>query len=62
MTKTAYVSVTYLFSFESKDFNLPDNCDKDEFYELVSKKMEDLLEFVRQETDMCYNDLEITIE
>ena len=62
MGKMAYVSVTYLFSFEPKDLNLNENCDKDEFYELVSKKMEDLLKFVRQETDMCYNDLEITIE
>ena len=31
MTKMAYVSVTFLYSFEPKELNLDDDCTKDEF-------------------------------
>ena len=39
MTKMAYVSVTFLYSFEPKELNLDDDCTKDEFCDAVEDKM-----------------------
>lgn len=61
MGKMAYVSVTYLFSFEPKDFNLDDDCTKDELYEETNIHMEKALSLVQQATGLAYNDLEVTV-
>lgn len=61
MGKMAYVSVTYLFSFEPKDFNLNEDCSKKEFYEATEIHMDEALTLVQQATGLTYNDLGITI-
>lgn len=39
MRKMAYVSVTFLYSFEPKDLNLDDDCTENEFRAAVEDKM-----------------------
>lgn len=39
MRKIAYVSVTFLYSFEPKDLNLDDNCTENEFRAAVEDRM-----------------------
>lgn len=57
MRKMAYVSVTFLYSFEPKEFNLDDNCSEDEFRTAVEDKMKE------EETIMprSFDDIEIII-
>lgn len=57
MRKMAYVSVTFLYSFEPKDLNLDDNCTEDEFRAAVEDRMR------KEEMIMPYsfNNIEITI-
>ena len=61
MGKMAYVSVTYLFSFEPKNFYLEEDCSKEEFDEATNTHMEEMLSLIQQATGLNYNDLEITI-
>ena len=39
MRKIAYVSVTFLYSFEPKDLNLDYNCTEDEFRAAIEDRM-----------------------
>lgn len=39
MRKIAYVSVTFLYSFEPEDLNLDNNCTEDEFRAAVEDRM-----------------------
>ena len=41
MRKMAYVSVTFLYSFEPKELNLDDDCSEDEFYVAIEDKMKE---------------------
>lgn len=61
MGKMAYVSVTYLFSFEPKNLNLNEDCSEEEFYEATEIHMNEALALVQQATGLTHNDLEITI-
>ena len=58
MTKMAYVSVTFLYSFEPKELNLNDDCTEDEFRDAVEDKM--------REEEMImprpFDDIEIIID
>lgn len=58
MTKMAYVSVTFLYSFEPKELNLDDGCTEDEFRDAVEDKMKE------EEMIMPYpfDDIEIIID
>ena len=57
MRKMAYVSVTFLYSFEPKDLNLDDDCSEDEFRAAIEDKMK------KEEMIMPYSfdDIEIII-
>ena len=57
MRKMAYVSVTFLYSFEPKELNLDDDCSEDEFRAAVEDKMKE------EETIMprSFDDIEIII-
>lgn len=61
MGKMAYVSVTYLFSFEPKNLNLNEDCSEEEFYEATEVHMNEALTLVQQATGLTHNDLEITV-
>lgn len=61
MGKMAYVSVTYLFSFEPKNLNLNEDCSEEEFYEATKIHMNEALTLVQQATGLTHNDLEITV-
>lgn len=39
----AYVSVTYLYSFEPSELGLDDNCSNDDFFTAVEKRMNEEL-------------------
>lgn len=57
MRKIAYVSVTFLYSFEPKDLNLDDNCTEDEFRAAIEDRMK------KEEMIMPYSfdDIDINI-
>lgn len=59
--KMAYVSVTYLFSFEPEKLNLNEDCSEEEFYEATEIHMNETLTLVQQATGLTHNDLEITV-
>lgn len=61
MKKTAYVSVTYLFTFEPADVGLSDDCTKKEFYEAVDALMERKTDLVGMQADIFPNDIEIDL-
>ena len=58
MTKMAYVSVTFLYSFEPKELNLDEDCTENEFRDAVEDKM--------REEEMImprpFDDIEIIID
>lgn len=61
VSKMAYVSVTYLFSFEPKNFNLNEDCSEKELYKATEIHMNEALTLVQQATGLTHNDLEITV-
>ena len=56
--KMAYVSVTYLYNFESSELGLDDNCSNDDFFAAVKKRMNEELSIMPIPCD----DVEIIID
>ena len=56
--KMAYVSVTYLYSFEPSELGLDDNCSNDVFFAAVEKRMNEELATMPIPSD----DVEIIID
>lgn len=56
--KMAYVSVTYLYSFEPSELGLDDNCSNDDFFAAVEKRMNEELSTMPIPND----DIEIIID
>lgn len=56
--KMAYVSVTYLYSFEPSELGLDDNCSNDDFFTAVEKRMNEELATMPIPSD----DVEIIID
>ena len=54
----AYVSVTYLYSFEPSELGLDDNCSNDDFFAAVEKRMNEELSTMPIPND----DIEIIID
>lgn len=54
----AYVSVTYLYSFEPSELDLDDNCSNDDFFAAVEKRMNEELSTM----PIPNNDIEIIID
>lgn len=54
----AYVSVTYLYSFEPSELGLDDNCSNDDFFTAVKKHMNEELSTMPIPSD----DIEIIID
>lgn len=54
----AYVSVTYLYSFESSELGLDDNCSNDDFFAAVKMRMNEELSTMPIPSD----DIEIIID
>ena len=54
----AYVSVTYLYSFEPFELGLDDNCSNDDFFTAVKKRMNEELATMPIPSD----DVEIIID
>ena len=56
--RMAYVSVTYLYNFESSELGLDDNCSNDDFFAAVKKHMNEELSIMPIPCD----DVEIIID
>lgn len=61
MKKTAYVSVTYLWTFERSDLGLPEDTSDDEFEAAVNAHMEKATDQIGVQADIFPNDIEVSI-
>ena len=59
--KTAYVSVTYLFTVDPEQVGLEDDCFYDEFSAAVEDYMERVTCMVGEQAEIFPNDIEIHI-
>lgn len=59
--KTAYCSLTYLFSFTADDLDLPADATKTEIEEAAEAKMEKIIEYISEQTGFLLNDCEISV-
>lgn len=59
--KTAYCSLTYLFSFTAAELGLPTDATEAEIEAAAEAKMEKITEYISEQTDFFHNDCEITI-
>lgn len=57
----AYCSVTYLFSFTREELGLPTDASDAELDAAAEKHMEKVLEQISAQSNICYNDLEISV-
>lgn len=61
MEKTAYCSLTYLFSFTAAELGLPNDATNDEIEAAAEKRMEKLIDYVAETSGIIHNDLEISV-
>ena len=61
MGKTAYVSVTYLYSFDCSLLDLEDDTSDDKVYEKIEELMEEETSRIANVAKIYPNDVEITI-
>lgn len=61
MKKTAYVSVTYLWTFTREELGLPADTPDDEFEAAVADHMEKVTDQITHMADIYHNDLEISV-
>lgn len=59
--KTAFCSLTYLFSFTRADLGLPDDATNEELEAAAEAKMEEITDHITHMADIYHNDLEISI-
>lgn len=61
MKKTAFCSLTYLFSFTRAELGLPDDATDEELEAAAEIKMEQITDYIAMMTDIYHNDLEISV-
>ena len=59
--KTAFCSLTYLFSFTRAELGLPANATDSEVENAAEEKMNKIIEFIEENADIYHNDLEISV-
>lgn len=60
--KTAYVSLTYLFSFEPEELGLAFDSPVEDIYNATAKKIEEYVNVIRHGTGFSVNDIEIMVD
>ena len=59
--KTAFCSLTYLFSFTRAELGLPADATDAEVESAAEEKMNKIIEFIEENADIFHNDLEISV-
>ena len=59
--KTAFCSLTYLFSFTRAELGLPADTTDAEVENAAEEKMNKIIEFIEENADIYHNDLEISV-
>ena len=59
--KTAYCSLTYLFSFTAAELGLPADTTEAEIEAVAEAKMEKITKYISAQTDFFHNDCEISV-
>ena len=59
--KTAYCSLTYLFSFTVDELDLPADATEVEIEAAAEAKMEKVIEYISEQTEFLHNDCEISV-
>lgn len=59
--KTAFCSLTYLFSFTRAELGLPADATDEEVEAAAEEKMNKIIAFVEENADIYHNDLEISV-
>lgn len=59
--KRAYVSVTYLWSFEPHDLGLSEDCSEEELETAAEARMEQITDAISELADIFPNDVEVSI-
>ena len=59
--KTAFCSLTYLFSFTRAELGLPADATDSEVENAAEVKMNKIIEFIEENADIYHNDLEISV-
>jgi hypothetical protein len=59
--KTAFCSLTYLFSFTRAELGLPADATDAEVENAAEEKMNKIIEFIEENADIYHNDLEISV-
>lgn len=59
--KTAFCSLTYLFSFTRAELDLPADATDAEVENAAEEKMNKIIEFIEENADIYHNDLEISV-
>lgn len=59
--KTAFCSLTYLFSFTRAELGLPADATDAEVENAAEEKMNKIIAFIEENADIYHNDLEISV-
>lgn len=59
--KTAFCSLTYLFSFTRAELGLPADATDSEVEDAAEEKMNKIIAFIEKNADIYHNDLEISV-
>lgn len=59
--KTAFCSLTYLFSFTAAELGLPADATEEEVEVAAEEKMNKILAYIEENADIFHNDLEISV-
>lgn len=59
--KTAFCSLTYLFSFTRAELGLPNDATDSEVEDAAEEKMNKIIELIEENADIYHNDLEISV-
>ena len=59
--KNAYASVTYLFVKSPEELDLPSDCSDQELEEAMDRYIEEVTNYISEQTDIFHNDCEITV-
>lgn len=59
--KTAFCSLTYLFSFTRAELDLPADATDSEVEDAAEEKMNKIIAFIEENADIYHNDLEISV-
>lgn len=60
--KTAYCSLTYLFSFEPEELGMNSDSPIEDIYNAAAERMEEYVSAIRHRTGFSVNDIEIMVD